>query len=202
MLNEIQQASEENDVLEEDSIQSKNDEKLFEVAEILNIKEVNNETNIDELLAIIAEIGLDKKDLLEKILATDESEGVALNNTKKGNYLEVLVGKEIKTCYAKEDIDEFEKVTFVNTGKGDELFVSPLKTYNRDIKYRTSVTYDVSSNPIYYGEALPGTAKSDSKWRIKKNTYDGSGNLTDIEWADGTYLFNKVWDDRANYTYS
>lgn len=156
----------------------------------------------EDLLAIITEMVIDKKDLLEKILATNESEGVSLNNVKKDNFFEVLVGKEIKVCYAKEDIDEFEKVTFVNTGKGDELFASPLKTYSRDIKYKISIEYDSSDNPVYYGESIPGINTSDAKWRIKEFIYDVNDNVIDIKWADGTYLFNKVWDNRANYTYN
>ena len=87
----------------------------------------------EDLLAIITEMVIDKKDLLEKILATDESQGVALNSALKGNYLEVLVGEDIKVCYAKEEIDEYEQVIFLNIGEGDELFVSPLQKYNKSI---------------------------------------------------------------------
>ena len=56
-------------------------------------------------------------------------------------------------------------------------------------------------NPIYWGEAEPGSAKSSAVWRIKKLTWSGS-SVTDIQWADGTTGFSKVWDDRASYTYS
>lgn len=57
------------------------------------------------------------------------------------------------------------------------------------------------NNPIYVGEAAPGTPKSSSAWRIKKITWSGS-NPTDIQWADGTAEFTKEWDERSNYTYS
>lgn len=64
------------------------------------------------------------------------------------------------------------------------------------------VEYDVSNNPIYVGEAQPGTAEDASGWRIKEITYDGRNNPTVINWAEGTRDFNKVWDDRHTYIYS
>lgn len=66
----------------------------------------------------------------------------------------------------------------------------------------TLVEYDASNNPIYVGDARPGTAESANGWRIKKVTYDASNNPTDIEWAEGTTNFDKVWDDRGIYAYS
>lgn len=49
------------------------------------------------------------------------------------------------------------------------------------------------------GEAAPGTADSAPAWRIKKMLTIGS--VFRIVWADGTSVFDKVWDDRATYTY-
>ena len=62
-------------------------------------------------------------------------------------------------------------------------------------------------NLIYSGYARPGTLVSAAKWQISKQTYDGSGNVTAIQWpqdsnsnASTDYQF--VWNDRASYTYS
>lgn len=57
-------------------------------------------------------------------------------------------------------------------------------------------------NVIYIGKADPGTATSEAKWSIQKLTYDGSNHCTDIQWADGTNVFDKVWDSRTSYSYS
>jgi len=54
----------------------------------------------------------------------------------------------------------------------------------------------------YLGEATPGSATSDPTWRVAKYTYDGSNNLTDVQYADGNELFDNVWDDRASLSYS
>lgn len=51
--------------------------------------------------------------------------------------------------------------------------------------------------PIYIGEASPGTVTSVALWRIQKRTYDASGKLTKIEWADGNGQFDNEWDERA-----
>ncbi len=59
----------------------------------------------------------------------------------------------------------------------------------------------VGSNPLYIGEALPGTAVATAAWRIKKITWDGN-NVTNIEWASGTAKFDKKWSTRTSYVYS
>jgi hypothetical protein len=55
---------------------------------------------------------------------------------------------------------------------------------------------------IYLGECLPGKQLSPDEpwWRIRKYIYSGD-DLVQILWADGTSAFNKIWDDRATYTY-
>lgn len=55
---------------------------------------------------------------------------------------------------------------------------------------------------LYAGRADPGATSSEAKWQIYKLTYDGNDNVTDIKWASGDLLFNKIWDNRASYIYS
>lgn len=57
----------------------------------------------------------------------------------------------------------------------------------------------------YVGEALPSALEADNEWRIRRVTQvlDASQNYdVVIEWADGDNDFDKVWDDRASYSYS
>ncbi len=54
----------------------------------------------------------------------------------------------------------------------------------------------------YVGEAAPGSAQGALVWRIKKITYDGNNNPTDVQWAGGGGTFTKEWDERAGYSYS
>jgi len=63
------------------------------------------------------------------------------------------------------------------------------------------IEYDASNNPVFVGEAIPGSATSDSTWRIKKITYDVNNNPTDVQWADSNTNFDKSWDHRSDGTY-
>lgn len=63
-----------------------------------------------------------------------------------------------------------------------------------DIEVDTSV-----AGVTYVGQALPGTAKSEALWRIKKITDSAGGSS--VDWASGSAAFNKVWDDRLSYVY-
>lgn len=73
--------------------------------------------------------------------------------------------------------------------------------------YIVRVDYDGNSNAIYQGWATPGTATSEAKWRLIKNTYDGSNRFTGSGFpqdANGNAScgFAFVWDNRASATYS
>lgn len=61
-----------------------------------------------------------------------------------------------------------------------------------------------SGQPKYIGEAMPGTATSEVKWRIRKMEYDNGTDQppTGETWADGVSTFTKEWDERDSYTYS
>ena len=63
------------------------------------------------------------------------------------------------------------------------------------------------NNLIYKGLARPGAISSAAVWQISRQTYDGSNNLTAVEWpqdanahASSEYAF--IWDNRAILTYS
>lgn len=66
----------------------------------------------------------------------------------------------------------------------------------------TEIDYDVNSNPLYLGKAVPGTATSSPLWQIRKFTYDINSNLTVIQFANGTNDFTQIWDNRASLPYS
>jgi len=53
----------------------------------------------------------------------------------------------------------------------------------------------------YIGFANPGAGISASAWAIKRLTYDASGNVTDITWANSSLSLARMWDDRVSYQY-
>ena len=70
-----------------------------------------------------------------------------------------------------------------------------------------NVENGVDEEPLYIGEATPGTLNSDAGWRIYKYEYVRDPVTDDmlsgtIRYANGNTNFDKVWDNRADYEYS
>lgn len=59
----------------------------------------------------------------------------------------------------------------------------------------------VDETHIYIGEANPGTTLSAAAWRIKYVVLASDDDVS-ITWASGNDSFDKVWDNRASYSYS
>jgi hypothetical protein len=66
--------------------------------------------------------------------------------------------------------------------------------------------YQGGTNLIYLGQARPGNLTSDPVWLIRKFTYDGNNNITNIQIANGFDFdiksFNAIWDNRVALPYS
>jgi YD repeat-containing protein len=63
-------------------------------------------------------------------------------------------------------------------------------------------TFTVGNKVEYEGYARPGALSSVAEWQISKYTYDGSGNCTGKQFAGGVHDYDKIWDNRASYSYS
>jgi hypothetical protein len=69
--------------------------------------------------------------------------------------------------------------------------------------YSKQVDASADGSVIYIGEATAGTAGSAALWRIKKLTFTSvDGEDVSIQWASGTSLFDKIWNDRLSLTYT
>jgi len=100
----------------------------------------------------------------------------------------VLRDSDAKTINLnKEEAEQVEE-----TAKAKKIIEVPLTQ---------KIENNSSSQPVYIGKALPGTEVGSAGWQIQKITYSG-GVVTDVQWASGTSKFDKVWDDRASYSYS
>lgn len=69
-------------------------------------------------------------------------------------------------------------------------------------EYIIQLAYDANENIEYIGKAAPDSATSESVWQIVELGYDVNQNIEQKLYASGTKLFDKIWDDRADYTYS
>jgi len=65
----------------------------------------------------------------------------------------------------------------------------------------TKLVDDVGSlgTTLYIGESEVGSGTGEESWRIQKIVF--TGDLIIINWASGTASFDKVWNNRATYTY-
>lgn len=68
--------------------------------------------------------------------------------------------------------------------------------------------YDGNGNQIYIGWSRPGAITSQQRWRIMKQTFNGSSQVTNITWPSTTtsteqcsIAFDFIWDNRTSYVY-
>jgi hypothetical protein len=61
--------------------------------------------------------------------------------------------------------------------------------------------YDSNGNQTYIGWAQVGSSSSDPSWRIMQQTFNGSNQVTDIKWANGSTGFGLIFDNYLTYTY-
>jgi len=68
-----------------------------------------------------------------------------------------------------------------------------------DVEYDTLID-EASATVTYIGKCAAGSVATTDEaiWKIKKID---STSGTKISFADGSTSFNKIWDDRATYTY-
>ena len=60
----------------------------------------------------------------------------------------------------------------------------------------------LSDTELYRAEAETGSTSSQAVWRIRHITVALDGTSATTLWAEGTENFDKIWDDRASYSYS
>ena len=61
----------------------------------------------------------------------------------------------------------------------------------------------IDANELYRGQAVEAaTLTSASTWRIRKRVIQGDGISVIDTYADGSHVFDKIWDDRLTYIYS
>ena len=77
----------------------------------------------------------------------------------------------------------------------------PAGVVEDDLTFAKRVDFITGTEDLYRGEAPVGTQDSNSSWRIRKILINSEGDVTEL-WAAGTDLFDKVWDNRANLTYT
>ena len=87
------------------------------------------------------------------------------------------------------------------TSNGAYLRVSSEGFYSQKFAYHSAS----ASVTEYIGYANPGAGISASAWAIKQLLYSNTASgplISDILWANGSLARERMWADRAIYTYS
>lgn len=84
-----------------------------------------------------------------------------------------------------------------------QSFTDILDRLRTDAEVNYDKLVDRDGTFIYIGEALPGSATSDAVWRVKRVEEIETAGEKDynIIWAGGDDNFDKIWDNRASFTY-
>ena len=62
------------------------------------------------------------------------------------------------------------------------------------------VSYTANNLPEYIGVSKVGVGTGESGWAIAKLEYDGT-KMVSKTWGSGSAAYDKIWNDRASYTY-
>jgi len=87
------------------------------------------------------------------------------------------------------DIKKFKKLNIVTV----------INNIRAELEVQYDKLVDEDGTYTYIGEATPGSDKASAVWRIKR-IEEIDGDL-EIRLANGSEEFNKVWNDRASFTY-
>ena len=85
-------------------------------------------------------------------------------------------------------------------GEAYRIPVTEITAGGSDVTPYSKRTDFTSTSVFYRGEAAPGSSEAAPVWRIARVTISGDGDVSE-KWADGTAAFDKVWDDRAAFSY-
>jgi len=145
---------------------------------------------MDDLLVdgSLVTVEFEDTDSIQTFLSVEEPIAFMLFNEFDGEEIEIVNGDNL-VIYA------YEYTMDMITGKP---IIIEAPTSEEEMVYDVEV--DMSTPGItYVGQAAPGTATSQSFWRIRRITESGSS--TKVDWAGGTAEFTHAWDSRALLVY-
>jgi hypothetical protein len=91
-------------------------------------------------------------------------------------------------------------ITFELDGIGVPGPQGPPGLAEEDVVYAKRVDF-ITDSLLYKGEAEVGALTSAAVWRVRRLTIGSDNDVTE-EWANGNADFDKVWDNRAGFSYT
>lgn len=81
-------------------------------------------------------------------------------------------------------------------------FLNKGRVFDGAMFLQKNIEYDSEGLELFIGYAAPGTTDDADGWLIVKKTRDVELKVTSERFADGSILFDKVWDSRNAYAYA
>ena len=127
----------------------------------------------------------------------------SLSTIGGGGISRLLEGKDVERVSQKDIVAD--SILIYSPARRKFVIENFIEVINRikvelEVQYNKLIDYDDNLNYYYIGEANPGTVESEAKWRIKR--IEEIGDDYNILWASGTAEFDKIWENRASFTYS
>lgn len=99
---------------------------------------------------------------------------------------------------------ELDTIVANHGGVDDELPLTiGIETeFEAGLDIMLNVLLDEDGYFTYVGESVPGTITSQPKWRIFRIDESSTGSIELVKtFANGTTLFDKIWNNRTSYDY-
>lgn len=120
---------------------------------------------------------------------------ITVTNTPEDNIVTSSDGYTIVALLKDTD-------TITSAGSaGPQGPIGPPGVSEEDAVYSKRVDF-ISDDLLYKGEATVGSLETDPAWRVRLITISNVDGDVSETWASGTAEFNKIWADRATFTYS
>lgn len=147
-------------------------------------------------------------DVTESIIVTDASDSIAVTITEEvisvPNGVDAVeittVTEAVNISTAIDAVSVTEEAVTIQPNVADVVINVTSIPEDTEMPFAKRVDF-VGDTIIYKGEAAVGTVESASSWRVRRLTIATDDDVTE-EWAAGTASFNKIWDDRASFTYT
>lgn len=140
------------------------------------------------------------------VLANEINQGSMglASNLKMIDSLNTTVRISFFTDLSGAEETELDAIVASHGGMDDEssLIIGIETEFTAGQDIMLNVLLDEDGYYTYVGESVPGTLTSQPRWRIFRIDESSAGSIELVKtFANGTTLFDKIWNNRTSYDY-
>lgn len=159
----------------------------------------DSKLNADLVLRRAFDVASGKLKVDAEVTATIGNVDVVID-AASGDNIAISDGTDVMAVNADGSIN-IDKSTLATTAKQDtgNSSLASIDAKLTEVSYKTIID-QASGSVTYVGRALAGTATSAAAWQVSK--FEQIATQLIETTADGDFLLNNIWDNRASLTYS